>query len=73
MRGDGAAIEQRSGFLCGDVIRRIFHHSPSALGRYHLNHAAIAGTGELCGDGPIAALRTFYFKLFYCVSSSCIL
>ena len=37
MRGDGAAI----GFLCGDVIRRIFHHSPSALGRYHLNHVVI--------------------------------
>ena len=37
MCGDGAAI----GFLCGDVIHRIFHHSPSALGRYHLNRAAI--------------------------------
>ena len=38
MCGDGAAI----GFLCGNVICRIFHHSPSALGCYHLNRAAIA-------------------------------
>ena len=74
MRGDGAAIERRSGFYVAMSFAVSFHHSPSALGRYYLNRAAIArGTGELCGDGPIAALRTFYFKLFYCVSSSCIL
>ena len=38
MCGDGAA----NGLLCGDVIRRIFHHSPSALGHYHLDRVAIA-------------------------------
>ena len=70
MRGDGAAI----GFLCGNVIRRIF--SPFSKRPRTLpsqSHGDCAGTGELCGDGPIAALRTFYLKLFYCVSSSCIL
>ena len=37
MHGDGVAI----GLLCNDVIRRILHHFPSALGCYHLNRAAI--------------------------------
>ena len=31
-----------NGLLRGDVIRRILHHSPSALGCYHLNRVAIA-------------------------------
>ena len=73
MRGNGAVIEWRSGFYAAMSFTVSFHHSPSALGRYYLNRSDCAGTGELCGDGPIAALRTFYFKLFYCVSSSCIL
>ena len=30
------------GLLCGDVICRILHHSPSTLGRYNLNRAVIA-------------------------------
>ena len=28
------------------------------------SHGDCAGTGDLCGDGSIAALRTFYSKLF---------
>ena len=31
-----------NGLLRGDVIRCFLHHSPNALGRYHLDHAAIA-------------------------------
>ena len=42
MRGDGAAIERRSGFYAAMSFAVSFHHSPSALGRYYLNHAAIA-------------------------------
>ena len=30
-----------NGLLRSDVIHRIFHHSPSALGHYHLDCAAI--------------------------------
>ena len=68
--GDWAAI----GLLCGDVIRRIFSSFPKhPWTLLSQSRGDCAGTGELCGDGPIAALRTFYFKLFYCASSSCIL
>ena len=42
MRGDGAAIERRSGFYAAMSFAVSFHHSPSALGRYYLNRAAIA-------------------------------
>ena len=42
MRGDGAAIEWRSGFYAVMLFVVSFHHSPSALGRYYLNRVAIA-------------------------------
>ena len=38
MCGDGVVIS----LLCSNVIRRILHHFPSTLGRYHLNRAVIA-------------------------------
>ena len=42
MRGDRVAIERRSGFYAAMSFAVFFHHSPSALGHYHLNCAAIA-------------------------------
>ena len=42
MRGDGAAIERRSGLYAAMSFAVFFHHSPSALGRYHLNRVVIA-------------------------------
>ena len=42
MRGDGVAIERRSGFYAAMSFTVSFHHSPSVLGCYYLNRTAIA-------------------------------
>ena len=69
MRGDGAAIERRSGFYAAMSFAVSFHHSPSTLGRYYLNRTAIAWGMAFMRQWPYRRTSDFLFLIvLFCTS-----